>query len=216
MARFHPVSGFDLDTVDRLLTTTRAVRRRLDFDRDVPLGVVRECLSLAVQAPTGSNAQRWRWLVITDPVLRERLGELYRDIPRSADVGSSPQPRSEQQRKMLASARFLMEHITGVPLFVLPCTEDVGRAAGWAPSIYPAVWSLILALRSRGLGSVITTAHLYRREEAATLLGVPEGYAQACLLPVAYYKGEDFQPADRLSVDEVTYLDRWGSPLPAS
>lgn len=216
MARLDPVSGFDLETVDRLLTTTRAVRRRLDFDRDVPLDVVRECLTLAVQAPTGDNAQRWRWLVVADPTVRERLGQLYRGVPRTPEVVPEPLPMSDQRRRMLASARFLMDHITEVPLFVLPCTQEVGHAAGWAPSIYPAVWSLILALRSRGLGSVITTAHLYRREEAAALLGVPEGYAQACLLPIAYYKGTDFRPADRLPIEDVAYFNHWGSPLPAS
>jgi nitroreductase len=115
---------------------------------------------------------------------------------------------------MLDSAHYLMAQLSEVPVFVVPCIREEGGAAGWAPSIYPAVWNFILALRSRGLGSVITTAHLYHRQEAAKLLGIPEGYAQACLLPVAYYTGTDFKPADRKPLEDVCYLNRWGQTLP--
>jgi nitroreductase len=212
----HPISGFDLETVDRLLTTTRAVRRRLDFSKEVPLDVVKECLGLAIQAPTGSNAQFWRWIVVTDPSTRQALAELYRNPPPTATRTEPDLPPTPQQQRMLASAHYLMEHITEVPVFVLPCTRDVGGAAAWPPSIYPAVWSFILALRSRGLGSVITTAHLYHRDEAAALLGIPDGYVQTCLLPVAYYTGTDFKPAVRRSIDEVCFLNRWDEPLPAA
>jgi nitroreductase len=212
----HPVSGFDRETVDRLLTTTRAVRRRLDFSKEVPLDVVKECLELAVQAPTGSNAQFWRWIVVTDQSTRVALAELYRNPPPEATRTEPELPSTPQQERMLASAHYLMDHITEVPAFVLPCIRDIGGAAGWAPSIYPAVWSFILALRSRGLGSVITTAHLYHRDEAAGLLGIPEGYVQACLLPVAYYTGTDFKPAVRRPLDEVCFFNRWGASLPNS
>jgi nitroreductase len=123
-------------------------------------------------------------------------------------------PDSPQQRRVRDSALFLIEHFHEVPVLVVPCILDAGGAAGWAPSIYPAVWSFLLALRSGGLGSVITTAHLFRRDEAAALLGVPDGYAQACLLPVAYYTGEDFRPAVRRPLREVCFLDRWENPLP--
>lgn len=219
MSRPHPISGFDLDTVDRLLTTTRAVRRRLDVSRPVPLEVVVECLQIALQAPTGDNAQLWRWLVVTDPGQRQALGELYRNIPplpplRPEEQKALDVPWKAQQERMLASARHLMDHIVQVPVLVVPCILEMGRAAGWAPSIYPAVWSFILALRSRGLGSVLTTAHLFRRQEAAELLGIPQGYAQACLLPVAYYSGTDFHPADRQPLTDVCFLDRWGQRLP--
>jgi nitroreductase len=208
-----PITGFDLDTVDKLLTTTRAVRKRLDFSREVPLDVIETCLSIALQAPTGSNAQLWRWLVVTDPSLRAALADLYRDLP-PRDMRTEPEvPATPQQERMLDSAHFLLQHLGEVPVIIVPCIREVGGAAGWAPSIYPAVWSLILALRSRGLGSVITTAHLHHREKAAKLLGIPEGYAQACLLPVAFYTGTEFQPADREPLDRVSYLNRWGEPL---
>jgi nitroreductase len=208
-------SGLDLDTVDKLLTTTRAVRKRLDLTRPVELDVILECLRLAIQAPTGSNQQTWRWIVVTDPKVRAQLAELYRNLPDdrpAVRLGSTPPP-AEQQQRVLDSSSHLMAHVHEVPLFVVPCIEDTGGAAGWPPSIYPAVWSFMLALRSRGLGSVITTVHLFRREEADELLGVPEGFVQTCLIPVAYYTGDDFKPADRRPVEEVTFLDRWDNPI---
>lgn len=211
-------AGFDLDTVDRLLTTTRAVRRRLDLERPVPLSVIEECLTLALQAPTGTNLQTWRWLVVADPEVKLRIAELYRAGPPATSAAAT-QPDvtarlSEDDRvRLLASTDHLMNHLEQVPVLVVPCVEAIGGAAGWAPSIYPAVWSFMLALRSRGLGSVMTTAHLYHRAEADQLLGVPEGFLQACLIPVAYTRGTDFLPAPRKPVREVAFLDRWGQPL---
>jgi nitroreductase len=205
----------DLTTVDHLLTTTRAVRKRLDLTRPVPREVVLECLRLAIQAPTGSNAQRWRWLVVTDPDTRSAIAELYRNPPRNDLPSTEPVVEvTGQQRRVMESARYLTQHIHEVPVLVVPCIENAGGAAGWAPSIYPAVWSLQLALRSRGLGSCITTVHLFRKEEAAELLGVPDGFVQACLLPVAYYTGDDFQPAVRRPIEEITFWDRWGNTEP--
>ena len=110
----------------------------------------------------------------------------------------------------MASVHHLMDHLAEVPVLVVACVEEKSGPAGWGPSIYPAVWSFQLALRSRGLGSVITTGHLLRRADADELLGVPEGFVQACLLPVAYFTGDDFQPADRRPIEEITYLDTWG------
>jgi nitroreductase len=208
----QPAAGFDLATVDKLLSTTRAVRRRLDLTRPVELDVVVECLRLAIQAPTGSNQQTWRWLVITDPGVRAQLAELYRGLPDDRPptrLGSVPPPE-DQQARVSDSAGYLMQHLHEVPVLVVPCVEDVGGAAGWAPSIYPAVWSFMLALRSRGLGSVLTTVHLYREAEAAALLGVPDGFVQSCLIPVAYSTGDDFRPAERRPVEEITFVNRWG------
>lgn len=207
-------SGLDLDTVDKLLSTTRAVRRRLDFARPVPDEVLLECLELAIQAPTGSNSQMWRWVVVTDPEVRAGLSKLYMHPVMPARSTFPEVVETEQQTRVNASARFLTEHMHEVPAMIVPCVRDAGGAAGWPPSIYPAVWSLMLALRSRGLGSVLTTAHLYRRDEAAALLGVPDGYVQACMIPVAYFTGDDFKPADRRPVEEVTYWNRWGEAPP--
>jgi nitroreductase len=211
-------AGFDLATVDRLLTTTRAVRRRLDLVRPVPLMVVEECLTLAIQAPTGTNLETWRWLAITDAATRHRLAELYRagpPVPSSTASASDLTARldDEQRARLAASSDHLLRSLERVPVMVVPCVETVGGAAGWAPSIYPAVWSFMLALRSRGLGSVMTTRHLYHRQEADELLGVPDGYVQACLIPVAYTLGTDFRSAPRRPVREVTFHDRWDRPL---
>ena len=209
-------SGFDLATVDKLLTTTRAVRKRLDLTRPVELDVILECLGLAIQAPTGSNRQTWRWIVVADPAVRAQLADLYRNFAVGRPATGAPpdlRPSSAQQQRVMDSSNHLMAHIDEVPVLVVPCAEDSGGAAGWAPSIYPAVWSFMLALRSRGLGSVITTVHLYRSDEADALLGVPEGFVQTCLLPVAYYTGDDFRPADRRPIEELAFLDHWGTPV---
>jgi nitroreductase len=203
------MADLDLDVVDRLLTTTRAVRKRLDLSRPVPREVILECLRLAIQAPSGSNAQLWRWLVIDDAPTRAAIADMYRNPPGTRDDREPRPPESAQQRRVMDSARYLREHLEQVPVFVIPCIEKKGGAAGWAPSIYPATWSFMLALRSRGLGTCITTVHLVREQEAAAMLGIPDGYAQACLLPVAYYTGESFRPAARRPVEELTYWNRW-------
>jgi nitroreductase len=202
------MGDLDVDVVDRLLTTTRSVRKRLDLTRPVPLEVVQDCLRLATHAPTGSNSQGWRWVVVTDAAKRAALAELYRrGMSTNYAAGEVP----EGQRRTMESARYLAEHMHEVPVLVVPCVAkgNVG-AAGWAPSIYPAVWSFMLALRSRGLGSVLTTVHLYHRDDAAELLGIPGDFVQSCMIPVAYYTGDGFGPAARRPVEEVTYLDHWG------
>jgi nitroreductase len=149
--------------------------------------------------------------------VRRQLAELYQNPPPDRPpVGGTHEPvlpATPQQQRVSESAAYLREHMHEVPLMVVPCVEQVGGAAGWAPSIYPAVWSFLLALRSRGLGSVTTTIHLYRQDEAASILGVPDGFAQACLLPVAYYTGDDFKPAHRRPLEEVAFLDHWDRPI---
>ena len=210
----QPDTGFDLATVDKLLTTTRAVRKRLDFSRPVPLDVVTECLRIALQAPTGSNAQRWRWVVVTDPEVRHALADLYRP-PAPEERLEPAMPSTPQQERMMDSAKFLMQPHPRGTRHGGALHRGIGGAAGWAPSIYPAIWSFMLALRSRGLGSVITTVTLYHREEVAALLGIPEGYAQSCMLPVAYYTGDDFKPAVRRPLEEVCFVNRWGGSLTA-
>jgi nitroreductase len=210
-----PSGELDLETVDHLLSTTRAVRKRLDLDRPVPPEVVEECLRLATQAPTGSNRQGWHWLVVTDADKRAALAEMYRQ-------GFGPyMDRARQGAQELSrvgeSALWLAERLEHVPVHVIPCIEDYTKghphAGVWA-SIYPAVWSFQLALRSRGLGSVLTTLHLPRADEAAALLGLPDGVLQAGLVPVAYYTGDDFKPARRRPAEQVTSWNTWGKPRP--
>jgi nitroreductase len=207
----------DLATVDHLLRTTRSVRRRLDLTRPVPRALIVECLRLANQAPSGNNAQLLRWLVVTDPGKRRALAEVYRagNPTRAAEPTSPPAidlQRTEQERRVADSVQYLKKNLERVPVHVIPCIPvGAGSAAGWAPSVYPAGWSLMLALRSRGVGTCLTTSHLWRPSEAAALLGIPEGWAQACLVAVAYFVGDDFTPAARRPVEESTFWDQWGS-----
>ena len=210
---------FDLDQVDALLSTTRAVRKRLDLDRDVPNDVLLECLQLAVQAPTGSNRQGWRWMVVRDAEKKAGLAELYRDAGGAylAEAAKTTEAGTQTARVM-DSANFLAQNLEKVPVMVIPMI--IGRpeggvtgAAGLFGSIIPAMWSFQLALRSRGLGSCYTTLHLGHEEKAAELLGIPEHMTQAGLLPVAYTKGTDFKAANRTPVSEITYLDTYKNPI---
>jgi len=210
----------DLATVDHLLSTTRAVRRRLDLDREVPAGVIEECLRLAIQAPTGSNSQGWRWVVVTDADKRAALADMYRRswepyvAMRVAELGD--RPVDETMTRVASSAGFLAENFERVPVHVIPCIHEQGRPQeqGLWGSIFPAIWSFQLALRSRGLGSSLTTLHLVYEQEAAALLGIPDGVAQAALLPVAYFTGDDFKPASRRPVEEITYWNGWKQSRP--
>jgi nitroreductase len=210
------MTDFDLSTVDRLLSTTRAVRRRLDLDRPVERHVLLDCIRLSQQAPTGTNSQRWRWLVIDDPAKRREIGEIYeRGIPLIDAAAKSA--RDRQTEKVYQDARILAERIGEVPALVIPCLEGLlPPDAAWVDattyfgSIYPAVWSFQLALRSRGLGSVFTTMHLAFEAETRAILGLPEDVAQLALLPVAYTRGLDFKPARRPPPESITHFNSWG------
>jgi nitroreductase len=205
----------DNASTDRLLTTTRAVRKRLDLTRPVPREVVLECLRLAIHAPTGGNSQGWRWLVVDDADTRAAVAALYRkraepylDGYRQAAPGAT--------NPVLDSSDYLTAHLHEVPVFVIPCilgrlpqTPTNEEGAGFYGSILPAVWSFQLALRSRGLGSVFTTLHLAYEREAGEILGIPETVTQAALIPVAYTIGADFKPAKRRPIEEITYWNGW-------
>jgi uncharacterized protein (TIGR02118 family) len=210
--------GFDLDAVDRLLSTTRAVRKRLDLAKPVPREVVLECIRLSQQAPTGSNRQGWRWLVVTDAAKRKALAEIYKrgGAEYLEQALKATPPGDAQTRRVYDSALWLVDHLHEVPVHVIPCalgrvndSLPLGMRAGFYGSIYPAVWSFQLALRSRGLGSVLTTLHMNREEEAAELLGIPKDVTQVGLLPVAYTRGMDFKPAARPAPESITHFDRW-------
>jgi nitroreductase len=208
----------DTSVTDHLLSTTRAVRKRLDLDRPVEREVLIDCLRLAIQAPTGSNSQGWRWMVVTDAGKRADLARLYRSGGEAylRAANRNAEPVTGQQARVAESALHLLEVIDRVPVLVIPCIEgrinDVRRAAGFFGSIHPAIWSFQLALRSRGLGSAWTTFHLAHEHEAADLLGIPyDDVTQAAMLPVAYTVGTDFRPAKRRPVEEITYWDTWES-----
>ena len=209
--------------LDVALTTTRAVRKRLDFDRPVEPAVIQECLDLAIQAPTGGNGQGWRWVVVTDADKRKQLADWYRDAWNQVygnageDAMATRSPDLEQQmRRVYQSADFLANNLERVPVHVIPCImgnlpegTPAWMAASHLGSIIPAIWSFQLALRSRGLGSCYTTLHLAHHADAAKMLGIPDTAMQVALIPVAYTKGTDFKPAKRRPSSEITYWDEW-------
>jgi nitroreductase len=210
---------FDLAQTDKLLTTTRSVRKRLDLSRAVPREVVLECLDIALQAPSGGNSQPWRWLIVDDPDVKKGIAELYQ---RSHDPymaanreAAAAAGRTEVMGKIMDSSQHLSDHMAEVPVMVIPCLlsrpEGLSQAeiAGFYGSILPAAWSFMLALRSRGLGSAWTTLHLAFEKEAQQILGVPDTVTQTALIPVAYYTGEDFKPAPRQPAEKVTYFNGW-------
>ncbi len=206
----------DTAVTDYLLSTTRAVRKRLDLDRPVSREVILECIDLAQQAPTGSNAQGWQWMIVTDPEKRAGLAEIYRDASGdyfdAPPAGDSGNPQTDRVRE---SAIYLRDNLHRVPVLVIPCIK--GRAdkvpslmaPGFYGSILPAAWSFLLALRSRDLGGAWTTLHLNQAARAAELLGIPDNYTQVALFPVAYTIGTDFKPAKRPPAESIVHWDSW-------
>ncbi|MGE3660991.1 MAG: nitroreductase family protein [Pseudonocardia sp.] len=205
---------------DELLTTTRSVRKRLDLTRPVPLDVIRECLEIARQAPTGGNRQDWHWLVVTDRGHRTRIGELYAEsfgrYRRASTYGATRGGTPATQSRVKDSAEYLAEVMGRVPVLVIGALDvggdgelPPGNQAGLWGSLLPAAWSFQLAARARGLGSAWTTLHLRHERAISELLGVPPSVRQGVLLPVAYYTGETFRPAPRGPLDDVLHVDGW-------
>ena len=213
---------YDLNSVDYILETTRSVRKRLDLTRPVDRDLVMRCIEIALQAPTGSNRQGWKWLVVTDADKKAKIAEYYKEswyaysrvAVRSGGGDAEP---SAQMKRVVSSAQYLADHMGDVPMMVFPCVE--GRASDGSPaanaglygSIIPAAWSLMLALRARGIGAAWTTLHLGYEKECNEILGIPANITTAALLPVAYYTGDTFKKADRISANDLTYWDSWGA-----
>ena len=217
-------------TVEELLTTTRAVRKRLDLQRSVPIEVIRECVGIAMQAPTGGNTQGWHFVIVQDQARRAALAELYRRAWKvyKKSPGSvfdlfeteSPGPRKDQLGRVCESADFLVEHLDRVPVHVIPCINgrvermtgnfaSVGLASVYG-SILPATWSFMLAARERGLGTAWTTCHLMHEDEAARILGIPyDQITQVALIATAYSKGTQFKKSLRKPIDDVLHIDQW-------
>jgi nitroreductase len=211
-------------SADDVLTTTRSVRKRLDFDRPVSRAIVEECLEIALQAPTGSNSQGWQFMFVEDAAKKQAIADIYaRNFQKYAGVAQSNQyqpgdPRHDQRDAVTASAVHLVENFHRSPVMMIPCiTGQLDKAptfqaaSAWG-SILPAVWSFMLALRERSMGSAWTTIHLMDGgdAEAAEILGIPhDEVTQAGLFPIAYTLGTDFKLANRLPIDTVTHWDEW-------
>nr|MCS5636315.1 nitroreductase family protein [Myxococcota bacterium] len=188
--------------VDEILRTTRSVRRRIDFDRPVEARVIEECIDIATQAPTGLPPESWRFLVLSDPAPKQALAELYRSALETLSRARGGEIKPSQNE--------LAERLQDMPALILVCAQgrpapdSVALQVSFYGSILPAAWSLMLALRARGLGATWTTLHLLHEREAAAELGIPEDVTQTVLLPVGYTKGAVLRPAERLPAAEVT------------
>ena len=208
---------FDLDSVDYVLQTTRSVRKRLDFTRPVDEKTVLECLQIALQAPTGSNAQGWKFLIVTDKEKIAKIGEYYKkSFYAYASSGSGPKKVDPaQQKRVIDSSFFLADHLGEVPMLIFATVKgkalDGAMAAMIYGSVMPAAWSLMLALRARGIGSAWTSIHLNYEKECNEILGIPDYITTAVMLPVAYFTGETFKKATRVPVQKVTYWNSWGN-----
>lgn len=208
----------DLDP-DQLLSTTRAVRRRLDFDRPVPDDLVRECVAMALQAPSGSNEIAMRFVVVRDRAMIAGVAEaygqcfrMYAASPRFAGVlKRDTEELQAQQQRVASSATYLSEHMGESPVLVIGCFSGrrldgvpAAQSASSLGNILPAMWSFMLAARARGLGTAWTTLHLMKEEEVANVVRIPfETTQQVCLTPLAFTKGTNFKPALRPHPDTV-------------
>ena len=209
---------FPLEETDRLLSTTRSVRRRLDLERPVPEELILDCIDLAEQAPTGGNQPSRRWLVIREPRVKAKLADLYREAggswlsERASALAGSGDPRERAAR----SGGHLADHLHEVPALVLVTIygeHDGSGRPGLFDSVIQAAWSFCLAARARGLGTAWTTLHLGEADAVAELLEIPEGVTQVVLLPVAFSIGDDFSIVDRRPAREITWFDKWGRTL---
>lgn len=211
---------------DQLLSTTRAVRKRLDFSRPVPDELIRECVSLAMQSPSGSNNMTMQFVIVKDPAKRKAIGDVYRQCYsiyqsmdgvyiRSIDKGEAA--ANAQQQRSADSADYLGEHMGDAPALVIACNMGV-RADGTPGmmtsslmgNVLPAMWSFMLAARARGLGTAWTTVHLMMEQQVADILGIPfDSVQQVCLSPLAFTKGTDFKAAERPAADSIIHWDTW-------
>ena len=206
---------FDLEQTDELLSTTRAVRRRLDLERHVPDDLLLRCIELAEQAPTGGDVASRRWIVIRDPDTKAKLADLYRAAGGSNIIKTADDRRGagHPKERVVESAAHLAANLERVPVMILVTVwgvHDGSGRPGLFDSVIQAAWNLCLALRSRGLGSAWTTMHLGKAQEVGELLGIPDGVTQIVLLPVAWTIGTDFKPAARRPASEIVWFDRWG------
>ncbi|MFK7977479.1 MAG: nitroreductase family protein [Halioglobus sp.] len=212
-------------SAEQVLSTTRAVRKRLDFDKPVDMSLIRDCLEVALQAPSGSNSQGWQFVVVTDKEKIATIAKYYLEAFDEYEAGPN-QPTQQHlddpsmaatQAKVLSSARYLADNLHRSPALLIPCAGGL-PAYSELPlnvissiygSILPAVWSFMLAARERGLGTCWTTLHLQFADEIGGLLNIPPEFAQVALIPIAHTKGTDFKPAPRKSLEGVLHIDSW-------
>ena len=199
----------DLDQFDEILSTARSVRRKLDFERPIERQVLYDCINVAVQAPTGLGGENWRFVVVDDTAVKAQIADIYKDVLVAI--------MAERDMQMKPSHAALIARLHEIPAMIFVCVEgqpgdeSVGSQVGFYGSILPAAWSLMLALRARGIGTTWTSLLTARQDEVGKILGMPEGTVQTVMLPVGYTKGAKLRRADRLPAQQVTYFNSWGS-----
>ncbi len=199
---------FDLSQFDEILSTARSVRRKLDFDRPIERDVLFECIDVAVQAPTGLGGENWRFVVVDDADAKGAIARIYKtvllEIMAARDLPMKPTHQA------------LIDRLHDIPAMIFVCVDGqpiddgVSSQVGFYGSILPAAWSLMLALRARGIGTTWTSLLSSRQDEVRDILGMPEGTVQTVMLPVGYTKGATLRRAERLPAHQVTYFNRWG------
>src|SRR5215472_8795533 len=196
-----------------IIKTTRSMRR-LKPD-PVPSNLIRQILEAGVCAPSGGNMQRWRFLVIRDPQIKQRVGAYYKRAwdeqvaPRYRAGEPAPGMGRERFLRLLDAAEHLAAHIHEAPVWIVPCLEGHTPTRTSGSSIYPAVQNMLLAARALGLGATLTTLYLQFEMEVETALGLPPGFHSYALLPIGYPVGR-FGPVRRIALDDVVYENRWG------
>lgn len=199
----------DLESVDRVLATARSVRRKLDFEREVPREVILECIDIATQAPTGLGGESWRFVVVMDPAKKQAVARIYGQVLEELAQARGITIKPTQQA--------LVARLHEIPAMILVCTtaegpsEEIAGQVAYYGSILPAAWSLMLALRARDLGATWTTLLSSRQAEVAEIFGIPEQVVNTVMLPVGYTKGAVLKKAERLAAEHVTFWDGWDS-----
>ena len=212
-------------TPDELLKTTRSVRKRLDLVKPVPMSVIDECMDLAIQAPTSTYGENWRFMIVTDPDKKKAIAEWYK---KGHDLFELRQNSSKEELKgvhsaknrVLSSINYLAENLKDIPVLMIPCilgrldaeqvAYNVQYQATMYASIIPAVWNFMLAARARGMGTCWTTLHLPFEREVGNIVGIPvEEVTQIAMIPVAFTLGTKFKAAARRPLNEVMRLNAW-------
>jgi nitroreductase len=206
-----PFNQDEIDLIDQVLSTARSVRRRLDFDKPIPRPVLLECINVAVQAPTGIAGENWRFLIVDSAAQKAAIAKIYSEILVNlmADRGMPMKP----------THKALIDRLHEIPAMIFVCVdgqplgETVGSHVSYYGSILPAAWSLMLALRARGLGATWTTLLSAEQDAVKRILGMPEDALQTVMLPVGYTKGAVLKRAERLAAEEVTFANSWNEPI---
>jgi nitroreductase len=198
-----------------IMHTTRSMRR-LKPD-PVPNALIRQILEAGVVAANGGNMQRWRFLVVKDPKVKETVAAYYKRawkenaLPGYSTSAPPPGTSAERFRRMLAAADYLAEHLHEAPVRIVPCLGGAAATRSSGSSIYPAVQNMLMTARALGLGATLTTLHLRFEKETEEALGLPRDVHSYALLPIGYPMGR-FGPVARAPLADFVYEDRWGEP----